>query len=97
MQNEGLESLSCQNSHGRLQQEEYNHASPESRSCAFPSALESHEMLSPDNRAMLSSKVAAQRAIFSDPVPRKPGVPARDIAGRWHGRPPAYWSSSGPP
>jgi len=41
-------------------------------------------MLSPENRLMINSKVAAQRAIFSDPVPRKPGgdlLGARDIAG----------------
>ena len=62
-----------------------------------PSAQEDDAMLSPDNRPMLSSKVAAQRAIFSDPVPRKPGMPARDIAGRWHGGPPAYWTTCSTP
>lgn len=54
---------------------------------------EQDEMLSPENRTRISAKVAAQRAIFSDPVPRRPGPPARDIAGRWHGRPPAYWAT----
>ena len=63
--------------------------SQEDRSASFGTVQD--EMLSPENRPKISSKVAAQRAIFSDPVPKRP---ARDIAGRaWHGRPPAYWST----
>lgn len=95
IQTEAWDSLSCLDRHGVPQQEE--HASPESRSSALAAAQEDDALLSPENRPMLSSKVAAQRAIFSDPMPRKPGVPARDIAGRWHGRPLAYWSACGTP
>ena len=80
-----------------LQQEEHCNASPENRSSTLPTAQEQDAMLSPENRPMLSSKVAVQRAIFSDPVPKKPGMPARDIAGRWHGRAPAYWSACDTP
>ena len=56
-------------------------------------APKEEEALSPENRPRVSSKVAAQRAIFSDPVPRKPEMPTRDIAGRWHGQSPVYWSA----
>lgn len=56
-------------------------------------APEEEEALSPENRPRVSSKVAAQRAIFSEPVPRKPEMPTRDIAGRWHGQSPVYWSA----
>ena len=56
-------------------------------------APEEEEALSPENRPRVSSKVAAQRAIFSEPVPRKPEMPTRDIAGRWHGHAPVYWSA----
>lgn len=56
-------------------------------------APEEEEALSPENRPRVSSKVAAQRAIFSEPVPRKPEMPTRDIAGRWHGHSPVYWSA----
>ena len=56
-------------------------------------APEEEEALSPENRPRVSSKVAAQRAIFSEPVPRKPEMPTRDIAGRWHGQSPVYWST----
>jgi hypothetical protein len=56
-----------------------------------PVSTEQDDLLSPEKRPKISSIVAAQRAIFSDPVPKRP---ARDIAGRaWHGRPPAYWST----
>ena len=58
---------------------------------------EEEEALSPENRPLVSSKVAAQRAIFSEPVPRKPEMPTRDIAGRWHGHSPVYWSACCPP
>ena len=95
MQTEAWDSLSCPNRHGVPQQAE--HASPETRSSTLAAAQEEDVLLSPENRPMLSSKVAAQRAIFSDPVPRKPGAPARDIAGRWHGRPPTYWSACDTP
>ena len=56
-------------------------------------APEEEEALSPENRPRVSSKVAAQRAIFSEPVLRKPEMPRRDIAGRWHGHSPVYWSA----
>ena len=63
--------------------------SQEDRNASF--GTEQDKLLSPENRPKISSKVAAQRAIFSDPVPKRP---ARDIAGRtWHGSPPAFWST----
>ena len=68
----------------------------DNNSTSYKAEQNQDEMLSPENRLMINSKVAAQRAIFSDPVPRKPGgdlLGARDIAGRWHGRPSAYWST----
>ena len=56
-------------------------------------APEEEEALSPENRPRVSNKMAAQRAIFSEPMPRKPEMPTRDIAGRWHGHSPVYWSA----